>query len=457
LLTKPQNLEESAITGSALPVARVSQRFGRKSIAYASAALAAIAVLGVAAWELRGDAAGARSAKVGLAFVAGDVSVNQRPARAGQKLARGDSVKLGSGSACLLFEPGVTVCARSETEFVVEHTELERRRLRLHSGRIVARLVPQPKGATFGVETAGGAFVAKGTSFAVEIGEGGSAELRVHEGTVSAEPRVGESVAVSAPASTSWSDEPLLLRPLSSSAAAHDARLLQLSGLWSEDASCELDIVASPGGLVALDGMELGHSPLTALVSDGSHRLGLSLTGFGPLAERLTLSRGERVARSYELTPLAVPAPAESVTASSERVEPSNDTAASPARAAPLSADELLSRAREHRASGRYADAVSTYRKLLASYPRSDQARAALVSLGELELTQLGNADAALSSFDAYLRAGGALSQEARYGRIRALRKLARLGEEKAAIEAFLRDYPRSVQAAALRARLAER
>jgi tetratricopeptide (TPR) repeat protein len=252
------------------------------------------------------------------------------------------------------------------------------------------------------------------------------------------------------------SGKPLLLRPLSATAAAHDARLLQLSGLWTKDATCELDIVASPGGLVALDGMELGHAPLTALVTDGSHRLGLSLPGFGPLAERLALSRGERVARSYELTPLAVVAPAESAKVAPERVELSSEPAASPARA-PLSADELLSRARGHRAGGRYADAASTYRKLLASYPRSDQARAALVSLGELELTQLGNADAALASFDAYLRAGGALSQEARYGRIRALRKLARRSEEKAAIEAFLLDYPRSVQAAALRARLAER
>ena len=59
-------------------------------------------------------------------------------------------------------------------------------------------------------------------------------------------------------------------------------------------------------------------------------------------------------------------------------------------------------------------------------------------------------------SFDAYLRSGGGLVQEARYGRIRALRKLGRASEERAAIARFIADYPKSVQAASLRARLSE-
>jgi tetratricopeptide (TPR) repeat protein len=434
---------------------RKHARRRRAVLALSGFGLAAGAALGFGLWRVNTPVATAPKIEVRLAFVSGDVTVNQAPARAGLKLDRGDGVKLGSGGACLLLEPGVTVCAHSETEFVVERTELERRRLRLLSGSVVARLAPQPKGATFGIETAAGAFVAKGTSFAVEIGSGGVAELRVHEGTVSAEPRSGSNQALRAPAAVSLGAGAFSPRPLSSAAAARDARLLQLSGLWSEQASCELDISASPGGQVTLDGMELGQSPLTALVTDGGHRLALSLTGFGPVAERLTLARGERVARRYELTPLSIPAPVAALP-ETERTNVPSDTA-TPSRAIPLSADELLSRAREQRAAGRYGEAAGTYRRLLSLYPRSDQARAALVSLGELELSQLGNADSALASFDAYLRGGGALAQEARYGRIRALRKLGRLGDERSAIEAFLRDYPRSVQATALRARLLER
>jgi tetratricopeptide (TPR) repeat protein len=442
--------------GAASPSAARAQTASRRPKAWpilSGFGIAASVVLGLVVWKTRAPAVASAEAAVRVAFVAGDAQVNQAPVRAGRKLERGDRVKLGNGGACMLFEPGVTVCAQAETEFVVERTERERRRLRLLSGGVVARLTPQPKGTTFGVETDAGAFIAKGTSFVVEIASDGVAELRVHEGSVSAEPRTGASEAVRAPAWTALGRGPLASRPLSGAAAARDARLLQLAGVWSEQASCELDISAAPGGEVALDGMDLGQSPLSALVTHGNHRLALSLAGFGPVVERLTLAPGERVARSYELTPLAVAEPA--AIAVEDRAATTSDPA--PVRSAPLSADELLARAREQRANGRYGEAAGTYRKLLALHPRSDQARAALVSLGELQLSQLDNAEAALASFDAYLKSGGPLAQEARYGRIRSLRKLGRLGDERGAIEDFLRDYPRSVQAAALRARLSER
>ena len=69
----------------------------------------------------------------------------------------------------------------------------------------------------------------------------------------------------------------------------------------------------------------------------------------------------------------------------------------------------------------------------------------------QLQLSQLGNAAGAVRSFDAYLRIGGPLSQEASYGRIRALRQLGRWSDARAASDAFIAAYPKSVQAAALR------
>jgi hypothetical protein len=96
-------------------------------------------------------------------------------------------------------------------------------------------------------------------------------------------------------------------------------------------------------------------------------------------------------------------------------------------------------------------EANHAYQRLLQEYPGSAEARVALVSRGELQLAQLADASAALGSFDTYLRGGGALRQEASYGRIRALRRLGRLREAEAATRAFLSAYPRSVQAATLR------
>jgi hypothetical protein len=91
---------------------------------------------------------------------------------------------------------------------------------------------------------------------------------------------------------------------------------------------------------------------------------------------------------------------------------------------------------------------------LIASHPRSDEARVSWVSLGELELSELGQPAQALRSFESYLRLGGPLTREARFGKIRALQSLSRGDEEKEAILGFLRDYPKSVQAASLRRRL---
>jgi hypothetical protein len=64
---------------------------------------------------------------------------------------------------------------------------------------------------------------------------------------------------------------------------------------------------------------------------------------------------------------------------------------------------------------------------------------------------------AALSSFDAYLAHGdGSLLQEALLGRIRSLRALGRVDEERQAIEQFLERFPSSPQADGLRGRVPE-
>ncbi len=74
-----------------------------------------------------------------------------------------------------------------------------------------------------------------------------------------------------------------------------------------------------------------------------------------------------------------------------------------------------------------------------------------MVSLGELELGKRNRPAAALEAFSAYLRVGGPLEREARFGRLRALRALGRDGEADAERATFLRDYPASIQAAMLR------
>jgi ferric-dicitrate binding protein FerR (iron transport regulator) len=177
----------------------------------------------------------------------------------------------------------------------------------------------------------------------------------------------------------------------------------------------------------------------------GSHRI----DQLSPDAQRAT----ERV--------LALVLP--SAAAPEEAPPPESEPGAAPGRVSPgapapsasaESAGELLSRAREQRASGSMKDAAKAYRRLIGEHPGSAEAHTARVALGQLELSSLSNAAAALAQFTEYLRRGGPLEQEARYGQVRALAALGRAAEERRAIEAFLAKYPKAMQSAALKDRL---
>ncbi|MCA9683763.1 MAG: tetratricopeptide repeat protein, partial [Myxococcales bacterium] len=115
------------------------------------------------------------------------------------------------------------------------------------------------------------------------------------------------------------------------------------------------------------------------------------------------------------------------------------------------SADELLALAREQRAAKDFAAAAKSYERMLRAYPSSPKVGATLVSLAQLYQGPLADQAKALTYFDRYLDRGGPLAEEAHYGKIRALRSLGRSAAAKTEVEAFLRSYPDSAYADALR------
>lgn len=387
-----------------------------------------------------------RATRVGFVVVSGEVDVASRPASAGLELHRSERVRVGAGRACLAFEPSVTACLAGASEAELSSTEPKRRALALRAGHVLAKLDPQPPGTTFRIETPRGAAIAKGTVFAVEVSADHSVLLRVHEGTVLWQGIDGHEQSFPAPSEARFANT-RQFGALTPPSAERDEALIRLSGLLSTESKCRLDVTATPqGSRVLLDGSELGPAPVSALVS-GGRRLSVEHPGYAARSERLWLSGSAHVSRNYQL--LASPTAAASPSAAA----PASETAVVESAALPR-ASELLARARSLRAAGRSADAASAYRRLSSAYPRSDEARASLVSLAELLLSELGDPAGALRTFDSYLRAPGALTPEARYGRIRALGRLGRHVDERAAIEQFLLDYPRSVQAANLKAKL---
>lgn len=106
--------------------------------------------------------------------------------------------------------------------------------------------------------------------------------------------------------------------------------------------------------------------------------------------------------------------------------------------------EQLLLRAREHRAQHRYAEACSVYEEVVAGYPGNPAAANARIALGQLLLGPLERPRDALAHFDGYLDRdpGGALAEDARVGRVRAFSALADGGEVVAACDDYLVHHP---------------
>ncbi|MGH1346416.1 MAG: tetratricopeptide repeat protein [Nannocystales bacterium] len=135
------------------------------------------------------------------------------------------------------------------------------------------------------------------------------------------------------------------------------------------------------------------------------------------------------------------------------RVDGARRTAMTAARARPKAkipdAKALLQQARIKRATGDTAGATKAYAMLLEHYPKAPASAPSMVTLAELYLSQ-GQAKRALKWFDRYSKRGGSLDEEARYGAIRALKKLGRRGEASKRADEFRRRYPNSGYASKL-------
>ncbi len=131
-------------------------------------------------------------------------------------------------------------------------------------------------------------------------------------------------------------------------------------------------------------------------------------------------------------------------------------TSVSAVRSAEHPAD-LLHEANRLRARGQWAEAAATYRKVIELGPDSAEAYPADVALGNLELQQ-NRPLPALARYEHALakHPNGALAEEARWGKARALRAVGRVAHERAALEDFRKRHPDSPLVSVANQRLAE-
>jgi hypothetical protein len=187
------------------------------------------------------------------------------------------------------------------------------------------------------------------------------------------------------------------------------------------------------------------------------------------LVERLVAPAGPAVpapvfrppARNIAVAPVPAPEPLPELPTAAVSEEPAPPVrhavprAEHPRGAAPL-APELFSAGNAARIRGDRAEAALRYSELLERFPSSDEARLTHAMLGRM-LLDGGDARGALAQLDAYLALGDqTLREEVMSARAHALALLGRTGDEAAAWQALLQEYPDSVHAERALSRLRE-
>ena len=327
----------------------------------------------------------------------GDVSVAGARVEMGARVGAGKEVTIARGAACLALEPKMHACFREGSVVKLSSLGAPQRRLDLVSGRVDVALAPLPPGERFSVVANGTWSTAVGTAYSVEVLANGAVETIVHEGKV----RVG--------------------------------------GETSGDLVIAHKIGLSQGGVKVED------------LGDHSRTETADWKALGQVAER-SIEAPIPVAETPAVDTVEAPAsPEPGVATGPTKVEPPR--AAPRAIEPPASAAELLALARQALREKRWADAATSYRSIVGTFPSSPEAHTVLVPLANLEVDRLGQAAQGLKHLDAYLSTGGPLVVEARLGRIRALRSLGRTADEASAIDEFLAAHPKSLEAESLKQR----
>ncbi len=286
------------------------------------------------------------------------------------------------GRRLVEIDPVTRVWLGEEADVDVALIGRSEARLELSRGMLVADVGPHPEGFLLEVATPAGSVETRGTIFSVEVGPDGAGETRVIRGVVevrgsdvpASEPgflvRAGETGRLGAETAAPTLPEP----------AARDLRLLY--GADSERPEGEEEIASAPRRRpsAASGGSARRRSAFASAASTSTP---------SPLGAETDLGGGENAPRDESATPAV---------------------------------EAQISLAIGERRKGRYLAAADIYRRVIREHPASPAALNARVSLGQLELTELGRPESAIEQFSAYLASdrSGVLAEEALLGIVRA-------------------------------------
>lgn len=322
---------------------------------------------------------------------------------------------MGDGRQAIAVTPGTNLWLDKDAKVFVETVRQNTVRFRLEEGRVVAEVTAPVKGYRFIVATPNGEVEAKGTVFSVEVRAKGVEKARVMRGVIEvrqtngAERGVLRSVTLQAGEESRVGDtEPRMAKTVD---LALDMCLVTAC-TETEVAALERD--AAAGNVTGEDPYETEGS-----LGDGDKDDTSGL--FFVIANKSGDDPKEAAAKRQRI-------------GSKKSQELDSDGRGSIASVHGAQIQEIVSLALAKRRAGLYPMAADAYHRLIREFPASAEARNALVSLGQLELVELGKPSSAVEHFQEYLKSSpkGFLAEEARLGMVRAA---SRLGQSKEVIE----------------------
>ena len=442
--------------------ARIKQRFvmTRKYRIAAVAALAAAASVALAFFWFSGAQTNTQSPSFAqglhlgqVMLVSGDAFIGQKSASIDHELRTGEEIVTGNGRVVVSLPTGIKMLLGSHTHLVAKRYDSEAMEVYLERGRVLASVDPGRVGPVFVVGTAHGKVKVKGTIFHVE-----ATEQHVRATVLRGKVEIVESERE--PRQLHIGETSVLGTNESLGIAKTDQKVLQdelhVIELLSNEKSSKIDIQSVPEtAQVTIDGVLLGPTPLSASIRSGHRQLELLIDGQSVIKELFGAGEGMRQSRVFDLSEGA-----DSGTVVDREVEGDDGPTRVRRQVRSLkrepTARELLLRAQALRSTGEWDAVADSYRELIEKYPSSNEARASLVSLGEILLEKLDNPTQALIRFNTYLHSTthGSLAQEALYGKTCALRALGRLEAEKEALQLFLERFPSAFDSPRVKKRL---
>lgn len=366
-------------------------------------------------------------------LVSGDVILEGSKPSAGASLGEADTIVTGAGRACLTHGAGTTTCLEHQSKGRILEARAGAQRMELSAGTLFLWQSPGAASLPFEVKTRWGTIVGAGAEFITGYASDDSLFVTLLKGELRVRHSSGSESVYSGPGDVSLNAAGVSRATTQRITA--DLLPRRLMDHWSQPSLTPISLDSEPAGaVVMIDGAATGNTPLSMMVARGTYELEISSQGFTSQRRTLEVKGAEQVTEMFALKSL------DREEARTSSVPPAKE----------LSAAQLLTRAQTYREQGRFGEAARAYQTILTRHAASSEAAATLLSLGELQLSQLGAPAAALGSFRKYLKSGGVLRQEASYGEIRALRALGREEEARSLARKFSSKYPDSGQAVSL-------